>query len=151
MYFYFDPEIDPHAGGSAADHEAAYRTLTDEFVRVVTEANFIEITHDEITRAFAERARIRVRIKAPVEDFRDVRMFRRGHHSETIEIPEEEAEEVAKVFREYGLDEKTVATVTAAISSDRQRWIDRVLAAIVDRSFDNCRRRGLRTVDLGDS
>ncbi|HTB02872.1 MAG TPA: TMEM143 family protein [Bradyrhizobium sp.] len=87
VYFYFDPEIDPHAGGPAGDHEAAYRTLTDEFVRVVTEANFIEITHDEITRAFAERARIRVKIKAPVEDFRDVRMFRRGHHSETIEIP----------------------------------------------------------------
>jgi hypothetical protein len=36
-------------------------------------------------------------------------------------------------------------------SRDRQRWIDRILAAIVDRSFDNCRRRGLRTVDLGDS
>src|SRR5580704_5286291 len=87
VYFYFDPEIDPHAGGPTGDHEAAYRALTDEFVRVVTEANFIEITHDEITRAFAERARIRVRIKAPVEDFRDVRMFRRGHHSETIEIP----------------------------------------------------------------
>src|SRR5580704_10207384 len=87
VYFYFDPEIDPHAGGPAGDHEAAYRTLIDEFVRVVTEANFIEITHDEITRAFAERTRIRVRIKAPVGDFRDVRMFRRGHHSETIEIP----------------------------------------------------------------
>ncbi len=51
------------------------------------EANFIEITHDEITRAFAERARVRVRIKAPIEDYRDVRMFRRGHHTETIEIP----------------------------------------------------------------
>jgi VIT1/CCC1 family predicted Fe2+/Mn2+ transporter len=43
---------------------------------------------------------------------------------ETIEIPEEEAEEVAKVFREYGLDEKTVGAVTAAVCSDRQRWID---------------------------
>jgi hypothetical protein len=87
VYFYFDPEIDPQACGPAKDHEAAYRTLSDEFVRMVTEANFIEISHDQIMRAFAERARVRVRIKAPLEDFRDVRMFRRGHHNETIEIP----------------------------------------------------------------
>jgi Protein of unknown function (DUF3754) len=86
-YFYFDPEIDPHEFGSAKDLSAAYRELSDEFVRVLTEANFIEISHEEITQAFAERARVRVKIKAPVEDYRDVRMFRRGHHTETIEVP----------------------------------------------------------------
>jgi hypothetical protein len=86
-YFYFDPELDPKACGAANDLEAAYRSLTEEFVRVMTDANFIEITHDEITRAFAERALVRVKIKAPVEDYRDVRMFRRGHHTETIDVP----------------------------------------------------------------
>src|SRR4029453_8399148 len=86
-YFYFDPEIDPHEFGSAKDLSDAYRQLSDEFVRVLTEANFIEISHEEITQAFAERARVRVKIKAPVEDYRDVRMFRRGHHTETIEVP----------------------------------------------------------------
>ncbi|MET0677373.1 MAG: TMEM143 family protein, partial [Bradyrhizobium sp.] len=50
------------------------------------DANFVEITHDEIERAFAEHALVRVRIKAPITDYRDVRMFRRGHHRETIEI-----------------------------------------------------------------
>jgi vacuolar iron transporter family protein len=43
---------------------------------------------------------------------------------ETVEVPEEEAEEVAKVFREYGLDQRTVNTVVDAIRSDQQRWID---------------------------
>ena len=86
-YFYFDPEVDPKACGPATDLEAAYRSLSEEFVRVMTDANFIEITHDEITRAFAERALVRVKIKAPVEDYRDVRMFRRGHHTETIDVP----------------------------------------------------------------
>src|SRR5829696_5850171 len=86
-YFYFDPEIDPHEFGSAKDLGAAYRELSDEFVRVLTDANFIEVSHEEITKAFGERARVRVKIKAPVEDYRDVRMFRRGHHMETIEIP----------------------------------------------------------------
>ena len=86
-YFYFDPEIDPHEFGSAKDLSAAYRQLSDEFVRVLTDANFIEVSHEEITKAFAERARVRVKIKAPVEDYRDVRMFRRGSHTETIEVP----------------------------------------------------------------
>jgi hypothetical protein len=86
-YFHFDPELDPQACGPAGDPEAAYRSLSEEFVRVLTDANFVEIAHDEIARAFAERARVRVKIKAPVEDYRCVRMFRRGHHSETIEIP----------------------------------------------------------------
>jgi len=87
IYFHFDPERDPQACGPANDLEAAYRTLSEEFVRVLEEANFIEISHDEITRAFGERARVRVRIKAPIQDYRCVRMFRRGHHTETIEIP----------------------------------------------------------------
>ena len=87
VYFHFDPELDPQVLGPAKDLDAAYRTLSDEFVRVLKEANFVEISHDEITRAFAERARVRVKIKAPVGDYRCVRMFRRGHHTETIEIP----------------------------------------------------------------
>jgi hypothetical protein len=86
-YFYFDPEIDPHEFGSAKDLDAAYQVLSDEFVRVLTDANFIEVSHAEITKAFAEGARVRVKIKAPVEDYRDVRMFRRGHHMETIKVP----------------------------------------------------------------
>ena len=86
-YFYFDPEVDPHEFGSAKDLDAAYRELSDEFVRVLTDANFIEVSHREITEAFAEGARVRVKIKAPIEDYRDVRMFRRGSHMETIKVP----------------------------------------------------------------
>jgi hypothetical protein len=86
-YFPFDPETDLTAGSPVKDIDAAYRNLSEEFVRILTEANFIEITHEEITRAFAERTLVRVKIKAPVEDYRDIRMFRRGHHTETIEIP----------------------------------------------------------------
>ncbi|HXI04948.1 MAG: DUF3754 domain-containing protein [Bradyrhizobium sp.] len=86
-YFYFDPEVDPHEFGSAKDLNAAYQQLSNEFVRVLTDANFIEVSHEEITKAFAEGARVRVKIKAPVEDYRDVRMFRRGSHMETIKVP----------------------------------------------------------------
>jgi vacuolar iron transporter family protein len=43
---------------------------------------------------------------------------------ETVEMPERETEEVALVFRSYGLPEETVATVVKAISSDQNRWVD---------------------------
>ena len=43
---------------------------------------------------------------------------------ETIEIPEVEAEEVAGVFRDYGMAEKDIAPVVAAICSDQKRWVD---------------------------
>ncbi|MGJ4943186.1 TMEM143 family protein [Bradyrhizobium sp. HKCCYLS1011] len=86
-YFYFDPDIGRAAHLSADALDAAYRGLSDEFVRVLTEANFVEIKHEEILRAFTEHALVRVKIKAPLTDYRDVRMFRRGHHRETISIP----------------------------------------------------------------
>ncbi len=43
---------------------------------------------------------------------------------ETVEMPEEEAAEVAYVFRGYGLAEDAVQAVVAAIRSDRKRWVD---------------------------
>ncbi|UFZ08599.1 DUF3754 domain-containing protein [Bradyrhizobium ontarionense] len=86
-YFDFDPEVAVGRHRSAGDLDAAYRGLTDEFVRVLSEANFVEISHAEIERAFAEHALVRVKLKAPISDYRDVRMFRRGQHSETIEVP----------------------------------------------------------------
>lgn len=43
---------------------------------------------------------------------------------ETQEVPETEAAEVAKVFRDYGLPEETVTSVVGAIRSDRKRWVD---------------------------
>jgi hypothetical protein len=85
-YFYFDPEVGSVAHRPAQQLDAAYRTLSDEFVRILREANFVEITHDEILQAFAEHALVRVKIKAPISDYRDIRMFRRGQHRETIEI-----------------------------------------------------------------
>jgi vacuolar iron transporter family protein len=43
---------------------------------------------------------------------------------ETTEMPEEEAAEVAQVFRSYGLKEETVAIVVDALRADRTRWVD---------------------------
>jgi VIT1/CCC1 family predicted Fe2+/Mn2+ transporter len=44
--------------------------------------------------------------------------------AESENIPEKEAEEVALVFRSYGLPETTVQDVVTAIRGNRDRWVD---------------------------
>ncbi|MFN2167675.1 MAG: VIT1/CCC1 transporter family protein [Anaerolineae bacterium] len=43
---------------------------------------------------------------------------------ETVDVPELEEEEVAQVFREYGLADEQIGPVVAAIRADRRRWVD---------------------------
>jgi VIT1/CCC1 family predicted Fe2+/Mn2+ transporter len=43
---------------------------------------------------------------------------------ETVELPEKETEEVADVFRGYGMSESDLRPVVAAICSDQTRWVD---------------------------
>jgi nucleotide-binding universal stress UspA family protein len=43
---------------------------------------------------------------------------------ETFDVPEVEMEEVASIFRSYGLPETTVTSVAQAIRSDCRRWIE---------------------------
>jgi len=49
---------------------------------------------------------------------------RAREHRETVELPEKETEEVADVFRGYGMTEEEIAPVVRAISADRKRWVD---------------------------
>jgi VIT1/CCC1 family predicted Fe2+/Mn2+ transporter len=43
---------------------------------------------------------------------------------ETVELPDKETEEVADVFRSYGMSEEDLKPVVAAICSDQKRWVD---------------------------
>jgi VIT1/CCC1 family predicted Fe2+/Mn2+ transporter len=45
-------------------------------------------------------------------------------YEETVELPDVETEEVAKVFREYGLTEEQMAPVVSAIIGNQKRWVD---------------------------
>ena len=88
-YYYFSPEIDNgHARLDAAMLERAYQEMIETLKDVLLSANFTEIPHDEINQAHREHALVQVDLEAPRDDYREVRFFRRGHHLETIEIPE---------------------------------------------------------------
>jgi vacuolar iron transporter family protein len=41
-----------------------------------------------------------------------------------VELPEIETEEVAKVFREYGLTEAQMEPVVTAITGNQKKWVD---------------------------
>lgn len=43
---------------------------------------------------------------------------------EIEEIPEKEAEEVAQVFRDYGLADEEIAPVVVTLRADRKRWVE---------------------------
>ena len=45
-------------------------------------------------------------------------------YRETVELPDVETEEVAKVFREYGLSETQMAPIVTAITANQKNWVD---------------------------
>jgi VIT1/CCC1 family predicted Fe2+/Mn2+ transporter len=49
---------------------------------------------------------------------------RQREMDETEQFPEKEKEEVAEIFREYGLTETELKPVVTAFSKDRKRWVD---------------------------
>jgi hypothetical protein len=85
-YFYFNPELDPHARFDDVALAIAYADLVESLTSVLKGANFVEMSHAEVERAHRERKAMRVKVMADLEDFRDIRFFHRGHHRETIEV-----------------------------------------------------------------
>jgi vacuolar iron transporter family protein len=45
-------------------------------------------------------------------------------YRETVELPEIETEEVAKVFRDYGLTKEQMEPIVTAITADQEKWVD---------------------------
>jgi Protein of unknown function (DUF3754) len=85
-YFYFNPELEPHARFDHAALERAYADFVASFSAVLADANFVELSHAEIEAAHRRRSAMRVEIEAPLDDYREVRFFRRGHHRETLRL-----------------------------------------------------------------
>ncbi|MEA2981369.1 MAG: hypothetical protein QOF09_3192 [Alphaproteobacteria bacterium] len=121
-YFYFSPDLDGQARFDAATVERAYEDMVDALTKVLHSANFIEVRHEEIERAYREHGIVRVNIKAPLEDYREVRFFRRGHHNETSEISQWLG--FRKRTVEFGVYDDVVLLVTmkgADAGSERKR------------------------------
>ena len=81
-YFHFNPRL---AGGrkpGAADYAAFVAALG----RILARANFVEVPAEEIDRAQRERGLVPVDVRAHMDEFSEVRMFKRGRHLEREEV-----------------------------------------------------------------
>jgi hypothetical protein len=87
-YYYFNPEVAPHAALDRATLERSYADLVATLDTVLQDANFVELPHAEIGAAHSGRTVLRVEVKAPLDDFREVRFYRRGRHVEPFEVAE---------------------------------------------------------------
>ncbi len=70
---------------------------------------------------------------------------------EVHEIPEEEREEVRRVFRGWGMDAGAVETATAAICSDRNRWVAFMMKEELALSEPDPRRARVAALTIGGS
>ena len=87
-YYYFSPDVAPHAAVDRTASERAYADLVQSLDRVLKDANFTELPHAEIHDAHRQRTVLRVEVKTPLKDFREVRVYRRGRHVEQFEVAE---------------------------------------------------------------
>lgn len=70
---------------------------------------------------------------------------------ETLELPDQEVEEVAKVFREYGLSEAQMAPVVTAICADQTRWVDFMMRFELGLEVPDPRRARRSALTIGAS
>jgi len=87
-YYYFNPEIVPHAGVDQALIERSYADIVRSLDNVLKDANFVELPHAAIGDAHRRRTLLRVEVSAELTDFREVRFYRRGRHTEQFEVSE---------------------------------------------------------------
>ena len=87
-YYYFDPEIGPHGAMDGALIERRYADLVRTLDAVLKDADFSAVPHGEIGDAHRRRTVLRVEVKAPLDDFREIRFYRRGRHIEPFEVAE---------------------------------------------------------------
>ncbi len=66
---------------------------------------------------------------------------------ETVELADQEEEEVAKVFRGYGMSEEQMRPVVNAICSDQTRWVDFMMRFELGLEEPDPRARGTKRGD----
>ena len=86
-YYYFNPEIAGHAAADRAKSNCAYDDLIRSLDKLLKDANFEELSHDDVADAHRKRT-VPVEVRAEHDDFREMRFYKRGRHVERFEVTE---------------------------------------------------------------
>jgi hypothetical protein len=84
-YYYFSPEVADLVTTDRARSDFAYDDLIRSLDKVLKDANFEELPHEDVADAHSKRM-VPVEVKAEYDDFREVRFYKRGHHVERLEV-----------------------------------------------------------------
>jgi Protein of unknown function (DUF3754) len=84
-YYYFSPEVAGLASSDRAKSDSAYHDLIQSLDKVLKDANFEELTHEDVADAYRKRT-VPVEVKAEHDDFREVRFYKRGRRVEQFEV-----------------------------------------------------------------
>ena len=103
--------------------------LTVPFALAAGLAGAVEVTSIVVTAGLAEIAAGSIAMGlggylAARTDSDHYTAEREREFQEVRNIPDAEAEEVAQIFRSYGLDEQEIAPVVQAMRADPKRWVD---------------------------
>jgi VIT1/CCC1 family predicted Fe2+/Mn2+ transporter len=103
--------------------------LTVPFALAAGLAGAVDSTRIIVTAGLAEIAAGAIAMglggyQAAKTDTEHYQTERAREERETREMPREEVEEVATVFREFGLPDEQMRPVLRAITSNRRRWVD---------------------------
>ena len=127
-YHDLDPDHPPRPPLDPAREEQDYVVLRDALFAVLRGANFVEVSHAEIARAHQERAAVRVEIRTSLDEFREVRFFRRGLSRETLTVADW-----------YGLRKRTI---DAAVYKEVVLFCGMKPAAQLGKQSERKTRRG---------
>ena len=70
-------------------------------------------------------------------------------HDEVVDIPQEEREEVRKIFASWGLEGETLEAATAAICAEPKRWVDFMMREELELSEPDPGRARLSALTIG--
>jgi Protein of unknown function (DUF3754) len=84
-YYYFSPEVAGLVSSDRAKSDSAYHDLIQSLDKVLKDANFEELPHEDVADAYRKRT-VPVEVKAEHDDFREVRFYKRGRHVEQFEV-----------------------------------------------------------------
>lgn len=84
-YYYFSPEVASLVTADHAKSDSAYGDLIRSLDKVLKDANFEELPHEQVADAHRKRM-LPVEVKAQHDDFREVRFHKRGRHVERLEV-----------------------------------------------------------------
>ena len=85
-YSYFNPDIAQDESADPQTVASARADLLAPLDKVLKGANYKELPLAEIERAHADHPVLRVTVQTTMENYHQVRFFRRGHHKERVDV-----------------------------------------------------------------